>query len=207
MYLTKITLKPGHDMTGTILCDCQAAHRYVMSAFPNVNEKEARKTLGVLYKTNFESREPSIIIQSKVKPDRRKYEQQACTRSVSESLDMTNFINSKIDAGRTLIIRADLNIASNRSCETGQYRYQLSKKDEFINWITKALQANGATFLDCEKLCRRNLTVKRNGKKFEFFRDTVNIAIEVNDSEKVKTLIENGLGKNKSYGCGMLLIS
>ena len=206
MYLTKINLDSDSRKAIDIISDCQIAHTFVMSGFPNVESTEARKELGVLYRINIGADSSSIIVQSKIAPDTAKYMKQTCVIGEPKTVNLTNYLEKKILPGATLKIIADVNAASNRLCENGHYRYRISSVDEFRNWLGRTISANGGTLIDYEKENRETVKVKRKGKKFDFYRDTVTMAVKVDNADAFITAIENGIGKNKSYGCGMMMV-
>lgn len=72
MYLSRLVLNPGLRAVRNDLADCQAMHRRIMSAFPDLGRRPGpRAELGVLYRVEAEARSGDlvVIVQSRDRPD------------------------------------------------------------------------------------------------------------------------------------------
>lgn len=72
MYLSRLILNPRNRALRRDLADCQALHRTIMSAFPDLpTEADARARLGVLFRLDVHPRSgiPTVLVQSRERPD------------------------------------------------------------------------------------------------------------------------------------------
>lgn len=71
LYLSRVVLDPRRREVQRALADCQAMHRAVMTAFPDVSAERARAALGVLYRLELDPRGagPTLLVQSDRAPD------------------------------------------------------------------------------------------------------------------------------------------
>jgi len=71
MYLSKLVLNPRSNKVRKDLTNCQHFHQTIMSAFPTVEEKEARQKMGILFRleTNSKNGQYTALVQSQTVPD------------------------------------------------------------------------------------------------------------------------------------------
>ena len=87
MYLSRLILNPHNQKVRRDIRNCQEFHRTVMSAFPDIPESEARRSLGVLYRIETDQNSGSVrtYVQSCKQPDWSSLPPDYCLRSVSEN--------------------------------------------------------------------------------------------------------------------------
>jgi CRISPR system Cascade subunit CasE len=84
-------------------------------------------------------------------------------------------------------------------------RVPLIDEDQLIEWLQKKLK-NGANIEHAEIMEKRNLYFRKNGKAGKIVTTTFGGQINVSDPERMRTIMENGIGPAKAFGCGLMLV-
>ena len=72
------------------------------------------------------------------------------------------------------------------------------------DWLHAQIEKNGAKILKSEVIDHRTICFKRG--KGELFKVTYEGTLEVVDSERFRTLLMQGVGPGKAYGCGFITV-
>ena len=84
--------------------------------------------------------------------------------------------------------------------------------EERKEWISRQFLKHGAIVVSCNEISKSNniLTGKENkkdGGNSSFTSWNYNGVLEIKDAERFKELYRNGMGSEKAYGSGMLVLS
>ena len=211
MYLTKIEFNVESRQFVPLLTNAQEQHRFVMKGFPACEEHETvRKKFAILYTTLFEKGKCAIIIQSAVKPDISKYEEYRCVKKGSiRTIDISG-ISRIIENGRILKLSITMNPACNRTIpdenNTGRtsarFNLPFSKaRERLIERLD-----NCADVLACRVTNQEIIPVFKSTGKFDLKKCTFETVVRIKDSTGFSRIFEEGVGKSKAYGCGMICI-
>lgn len=181
--------------------DLAAVHRFVMSRFGSLDSSdEPRKNGGILFRLESVRSKPvhsksadqqpklrpRLLVQSLVKPN-----------DTSSTIDISSFL-SGIDIGQSCRFRLDVNPV---------YRQSKTKKDIVIEdsailpWL--ATKLSSAFKLD--SLVDFSFEYRKAGKN-KLAVASVDVLAEVVDKDRVMSLLVDGVGRRKNYGCGLLTL-
>ena len=85
-------------------------------------------------------------------------------------------------------------------------RVPLIDEDQLIGWLQKKLE-NAASLEHADIMGKRNLYFRKNGKAGKIVTMTFRGLIKVNDSKHMRSILENGIGSAKAFGCGLLSLA
>lgn len=192
LYYTKIEMGEG---CWKYLQNLNEIHKITMSAFGQVKEQEAqnksRQHHGVLYRIN----DRNILMQSKTKPNTDILKTIGETTSKRINID-------KIENNMHLQISVRVNPTYKMS-KTKQIK-PIVGFDSIKEWIDQKLNENGAVAKYFSINETKFLSVKKRDHGFKFLAADVTALIEVVDKNKFVECVQNGIGREKSYGCGMI---
>lgn len=198
MYLSKLII---NLMDRDVLCnftDSYYWHRNIMSGFPDLDSLSPRKEMGILFRKVVTHSSVVLYVQSKVEPDWRNKTwiyQYEC-----KSID--NMIDSLTD---------NQCLAFNLLC-TPYYTDSRNKlrsyteDDKKLNWFTTKGKYNGFEVINLNiRPCTDKFT--NIGKKISLDATNLMGRIRITDVEKFKEFYLTGVGREKAYGAGMLLLT
>lgn len=84
-------------------------------------------------------------------------------------------------------------------------RVPLIDEDQLIEWLQKKLE-NAASVEHAEIVEKRNLYFRKNGKAGKIVTTMFGGQINVSDPERMRAILENGVGPAKAFGCGLMLV-
>ena len=85
-------------------------------------------------------------------------------------------------------------------------RVPLIDEDQLIEWLQKKFE-NAANIEHVEIMGKRNLYFRKDGKAGKIVTITFRGLINVNDSKLMRSILENGFGPAKAFGCGLLSLA
>lgn len=85
-------------------------------------------------------------------------------------------------------------------------RVPLIDEDQLINWLKKKLE-NAASLENAEITEKRNLYFRKDGKAGKIITTSFSGQIRVDDPISMRTILEQGIGRAKAFGCGLMLVS
>lgn len=174
MYLSRIQVD---------LSKVRSVHRLVMAGFPQVDSNSPRAQLKVLYRVDGRY----ILVQSDLKPDWSQVLAPGQWESKPSRLE--------IKVGRQYLFRATINpVAQNR----GRRRYSVPIE----TWLeNRQLGAD----LDIRKVNYHTVSdFSRTGRRLTMDACDIEGVLTVTDTQVLQACIENGLGRAKAYGCGLI---
>lgn len=87
-------------------------------------------------------------------------------------------------------------------------RVLLRDQDERLEWVRKRCSRPGCKVLDvCENEHTKETVRKRGGQPFYVHGYRYSGMLQVDDPKDLKVLLEEGIGSEKAYGFGMLMVS
>lgn len=198
MYLSKLIV---NLMDRDVLCnftDSYYWHRNIMSGFPDIKSKTPRKDLGILFRKVVAHSGVTVYVQSKVEPDWTdkswiyKYEY--------KSID--NMIDSLVDGK---CVSFDL-LCTPYYTDTRNKLRSYKEDDKKLNWFITKGKYNGFDVVDITtKLCTEQFT--NIGEKVNLDATNLIGRLRITDVEKFRDFYLTGVGREKAYGAGMLLLT
>lgn len=209
MYLSKIVFNIKSRRTVDILGTAQKTHQFIMSAFDDIPSDTPRKDLGVLFRINETDFSIFAIVSSLVKPSWDK----AYNENLISSFEVkdASALNDGIKNGKTYILDALLVPCKRTTNEIDGKkkikRHFLKDAEEREQWFRRQAEANGFEVTSLiEKGQKKIYGIKGYT---ETWVNTVNFSatIRITDEEKFRNAHKCGIGIEKAYGAGMLLIA
>jgi CRISPR system Cascade subunit CasE len=84
-------------------------------------------------------------------------------------------------------------------------RVPIIDEDQLVEWLQKKLE-KAATLGKSEIVDKRNLYFRKAGKAGKVVTATFSGQISVNDPTQMRSILENGIGSAKAFGCGLMLV-
>ena len=216
IYLTKYPLRDALALNpenkprkGWDANDPQFRHRAVMGIFGQFDESSPREHAGILFRLEFlPGNEPFFLIQSLVKPEF------ASTNTVIKEINVPEFLQ-----GSTVRFRIAINAIRRTKSPDGRTPTVPvpfdSEYAEFphLSTMTSWLQEKLSPALSEVSILnhqREVIGVSRNGERVSQRTvqiDTVDGFAVVADPQALQNMITSGIGRAKSYGCGLLSVA
>ena len=205
-WLTRIRLDTRHRTVLDDLRDVVALHRRIMSLVPDRYDERPRSAAGVLYRVEDDNASPSLLMQTLVRPDPSRlpaHYGHVQSKNLSPLLDM-------LDRGLAVNYRLTGNTSKRLGRKPARGRpgqvVALRGADAEDWWARRApgcgLALRTVHMRQMEDLCgvRNGEAVRHAAARFE------GIAV-VEDPDSLRSAVLAGIGRGKSYGCGLLSIA
>lgn len=203
MYLSRIKLNKHSKRISHFLSSPQVAHATVEGAFSD--EDNTRKLWRIDYYKDFYC----VLLMSQNKPNLHSFiEQFGYPEEEPEIKDYTPFLNH-LKTGQKYRFRLVANPVQSVSEDAGQRGkirslVTIAQQEE---WLSKRSEKLGCNFLQFELVTREKKIFKRKTGKVILSTATYEGVLEITNIELFKTTLINGVGRAKSYGCGLLTLA
>lgn len=179
-------------------------HRAVMGLFPQVDSKNPRAEFDVLFRYEvMPSQAPYFLVQSAVEPEGGRIKDLIEKKLVAVEIP---------EIGSQVAFRLAANTVTRDGKKTKPIaatpHNPLTNENPATNWIRQKL-APALSGIDFTQFNRQVLGVNRRGDGTDtrvVQVDTVDGVATVMDSQRLEQLLLHGVGRAKSYGCGLLSI-
>lgn len=224
MYLSRLLLNPKSRAVCRDLADCQALHRTLMSAFPQVEAPGgARERYGVLHRLDLDRRRGrlTLLVQSRIPPDWSHLPGDYLLEDAeaeNPAVKPVAHIYQSIPAGAVFSFRLRANPTRKIDTKTGPdgrrrhgRRVELLLEEQQLAWLARKAQGGGFDLL----AVRVSGTAKEKGRKSGPAGLSVTVAgvlfeglLRVIDPDTfVNQTLAQGLGPGKAYGMGLLSLA
>lgn len=227
IYLSRIELNSENPQRRRLLADCYELHRSIMSAFPDradsvfracARDEErggsdlcggARRRFNVLFRLNDTGSPVELIVQSDIEPDWEKSIFAPCFPGETCCLKETGeIIENAVENGKffSFHLRA---CPSKRLMGNGQKgkRVLLSGRDDQLDWFVRKGSQHGFDVVP-ESLTLASPQSKVGRNKGIFFQSVdYSGRLMVTDKKVFVHALAGGIGAEKAFGCGLLMIS
>ncbi|WP_284900787.1 type I-E CRISPR-associated protein Cas6/Cse3/CasE [Actinotignum sanguinis] len=209
IFLTKV---PVHTLLsrvalhkperGWTLKDPQVRHRAIMALFPQTGAEHPRAEMGILFRLDHVPGDaPFFLIQSREPGPQLNLPHEAAMKEVELK---------ELPAGTPVSFRIAIN-AIQRIGTGGTRSIPLDGEESQLGVpsLSEWLSAKLAPALTNTEIidARREILTTGSGKNKRAVQiDTINGVATVGDSEALLTAQTNGVGRAKSYGCGLLSV-
>ena len=224
-YLTRLLLNPGHRSVQSDLANSAALHRRVMSLVPDGLGRSPRAAAGVLFRLDTDGIGfPALFVQSRIAPDTGRLPTgyaEAHTRDMSALL---NALRPGLRVRYRLLGNAVRRCGRNSTA--GRWKQVVPLRDDEANqwWADRApgaglllhtLLSHSAEPLTAYRSPLRGTARKHVGSKGEpegnvrvpYSTTLFEGLATVNDPDAVRSALLSGVGRGKSYGCGLLSLA
>lgn len=208
IYLSRIILNSILPQRRKMLADCYELHRSIMSAFPDEGGGVRRK-YSVLYSLKAGENRTELLVQSDIAPDWEKsglnphYSGESYSFKEINGIIMAAVVDGKIFSFNLTACPAKKIFLGGKNSK----RVLLLKEDEQIDWLIRKGEQYGFA------VSPSNVVVRASGansgrKKGIFFRSVeFSGKLRVVEREQFLDALFKGIGSEKAFGCGLLMIS
>jgi len=203
MYLSQLVLNGGNLKVLRDLSNDHKLHQRIMQGFPDEEERgQPRQDWRVLFRQEPES--DVVLVQSGVEPDWSKLPERYL---VSYGVKPVSLTVEQLAAGRVFQFRLRGN-PSKRDPKTrktvGFYR-----RPDQLAWLERQGDRHGFRLLNVDVIPSPNVFGRKKGGGGPVRLTTALYqgVLEVTDGAEFLGVLEAGLGRGKSYGCGLLSIA
>ncbi len=214
MYLSKIMISPSSKEASIDLNNPYQMHRTIMNAFPDGISREHGS---ILYRIELPTNTrnvyiPSILVQSKIKPNWNFINQK------DNYLLPGDFINPAVmDFNPSIqinsVFRFRLMANPTRRNKNSKKLEPILTNDELLIWLSKKAEQSGFLIeppnIYVKKIQVEQFEANQHKKKriFTIHKVLFEGNLLVNNPQKFLFALENGIGRGRSFGCGLLSLA
>ena len=196
MYLSKIELDLRSPSVRQAIVDCQDMHRNVQGWF-GTSRMEGR----VLYRINHTDRNYVLYILSEIPPDNV-----ANGAKLVGSRNMAEWENDFIEGN---CFHFDLMAAPSKKVQgdgKNSRRRAFRTEAEYFKWMERKAAQNGFELLDLQAKKSASISGWKTNHRIIFNAVHYRGILRIVDEKLFKKGWENGIGPEKAYGMGMLML-
>lgn len=213
LWLTRIQPDPRHRDARRDLASAVGMHHRLMMLFPDGLGPTARQSLGVLFRIEdaaSHSRAPHILLQSRHRPNLERLPQDYGTTTAK---DITPLL-TLLAADRTVRYRIDANPVrkpghTTRAATGAKAVIPLTGADADDWWTRQAEEHSGLklTSLHSTPLTAAQGQRHQDKRHIKHARTRFEGTALVTDPDTLRQRLLEGIGRGKSYGCGLLSLA
>ncbi len=203
MYLSKLVLNERDRDVRHDLSNAHALHQRIMQAFPDEQRDQPRADWNVLFR-----QEPDngiLLVQSGIEPKWTHLPQRYLLQQ--PSFTSVDFAISRLEVGRTLQFRLKAN-PSKRDKQTRKLIGMFHQSDQ-ITWLERQAAQHGFALLGIDVIPTPNVFgIKAKGTApIRILTVMYQGILQITDSTLFINAMQQGIGRGRSYGCGLLSIA
>jgi CRISPR system Cascade subunit CasE len=191
MYLSKLVLNERDRAVQADLSNAHKLHQRMMQAFPDEQRDRPRADWNILFRQELD--DAVVLVQSKIEPDWSK-------------LPLRYLVN-QFSAGRVFQFR----LRANPSKRDNQSRKTIGlfHRPDQLAWLERQAERCGFQLHGVDVVPSPNVYgLKGNGSSpIQISTALYQGVLEVKDPLPLLTALQQGIGRGKSYGCGLLSIA
>jgi len=203
MYLSQLVLNEGDRTVQRDLSNAHDLHRRIMQAFPDEQRDNPRADWNVLFRHEPDS--DVVLVQSTIEPDWSRLQPGYLAKPPVPKLFDLNA--SQLNDGRIFQFRLKAN-PSKRDQETGKTIGLFHQPDQ-LAWLERRAPQHGFTLLNVDTIPTPNVFGLK-GKGTSPIRIVTVLyqgVLQITDPALFSAAIQQGIGRGRSYGCGLLSIA
>lgn len=204
MYLSRVEIDVFNRKNIKNLSHLGAYHSWVEDSFPEEKKEHVRSRklwrIDKLYNKQY------LLILSEVKPNFELLEKYG-VKGTAESKDYGKFLEN-LKYGMKAKFRIVLNPVISKKTDfskRGKVYPHVTIKHQ-LEYLEKRAEKNGFILNECNIVNRGTGLLKKDNKYIEFIKVTYEGVLTITDIEKIKHTLKKGIGREKTYGFGLLTI-
>jgi CRISPR system Cascade subunit CasE len=202
MILSCYQLNPRYYEVRKCLADSYELHRTVMSSFPVMDADTPRRKMAVLYRIKTIGRESRLYVTSAIPPVRAM--PKGFTPLEGSPKDISHILSRLIEGK---LMHFDIMAMPSKKIAVpgsrNSKRVYLIKEEEREAWLKRKATDNGFEVLSFTEESDSSNKIKEGKYRSVVFKGL----LKITDREKFVLAYQNGIGAEKAFGCGMLLLS
>jgi len=202
MYITKLELNDRNRDVYRDLGNAHAFHQRIMQAFPDEQRENARADWNVLFRQEPDSN--VVLVQSEIAGDWDTLPEGYLTNHQSKPFNAEVI---PLESGRVMQFRLKAN-PSKRDNQTKKLIGMFHQSDQ-LTWLERQAYQHGFAVHGVDVIPTPNIFGVKTGGKAPIRLVTVLYQgiLQVSDPDRFLTAIQQGIGRGRSYGCGLLSIA
>jgi CRISPR system Cascade subunit CasE len=224
LYLSRLMANTRGREVQRDLADCHNMHRRILMGFPDdPNTYAAREQYGVLYRVEQSSDGGvQILVQSRHAPDWSRLPEQYLTRSAE--VKRVDEAYARLRPGMELVFRLRGNptrrISEHNTVQGEKWRgkrVDLRREEDQLAWLRRKGEQSGFSLVDVrlrpgvsDVRTAPGVTVhglQRGGVRLTFGSALFEGRLRVTDLDRLRQVIEGGIGSGKAFGFGLLSVA
>ncbi len=206
LWLSLIDLDPRHSRVHPALADVHVRYRMVLDGFPGAANRQQAGVV-YLYTAPASGQPPRLLVQSTTKPD-WSFLPTRCGASVAQVKDIGPFWD-RVRTGA--LYRFWLTASPSRAVgghggnRIRGARRAIGDRKEQIDWLTRRLDG-AATLTDVQVTRPTKTTGRRGAHTVTSTSVTFGGLLRVTDPTLLRQFVVTGIGPDKAYGNGLLIM-
>ncbi|OLP18279.1 type I-E CRISPR-associated protein Cas6/Cse3/CasE [Leptolyngbya sp. 'hensonii'] len=203
MYLSKLVLNERDRTVQYDLSNAHALHQRIMQAFPDEQRDSPRADWNVLFRQ--EPASAIVLVQSGIQPNWTHLPTSYLT--CSPNFTHVDLEASRLESGRIFQFRLKAN-PSKRDNQTRKLIGMFHQSDQ-MTWLERQASQHGFQPLGVDVIPTPNVFgVKGKGKApIRMLTVLYQGVLQITDSALFIAALQQGIGRGRSYGCGLLSIA
>lgn len=204
MILAELRLDVHNPSVQRALIDCNDMHRNLMKAFDCGVGADPRKTVGLLYRLLMERSDARLLVLSNIGGDWSNLAKNGYTCLRERSVDaLIERFHTGARYGFDLVCVPAKKVAGEGK---NSKRVSLKTAEERRAWLERKAQDGGFRPIFLMEAGTETVSGRRKGQPFSFTAIRMTGSLEVTDPELFAKTYAEGVGSEKAYGMGMLLL-
>lgn len=202
MYFSKLVLNRRHSKVQTDLSNAHKLHQRIMQGFPDEEPDRPRENWHILFRQEPDS--DVVLVQSEIEPDWSKLPEGYLSDCAVKSVE---FSPAQLGSGQLLQFRLKAN-PSKRDQKTRK-TIGLFRQADQLAWLERQASRCGFKLHGVNVIPSPNV-FGRKGKGAAPIKITTALyqgILEVTEPSQFQQMLQQGIGRGKSYGCGLLSIA
>ena len=202
MYLAKLDLNERNRDVYRDLGNAHALHQRIMQAFPDEQRENARADWNVLFRQEPDSN--VVLVQSEIEGNWDTLPKGYLTHHQSKPFNAEVI---HLESGRVMQFRLKAN-PSKRDNQTKKLIGMFHQSDQ-LAWLERQASQHGFTVHGVDVIPTPNVFGVKSGGKAPIRLVTVLYQgiLQVSDPAHFLTALQQGIGRGRSYGCGLLSVA
>ncbi|GAA2052191.1 type I-E CRISPR-associated protein Cas6/Cse3/CasE [Catenulispora yoronensis] len=212
VWLTRITLNTRTHQARRDLRDVAQMHRTVMRLFPDGLGSTARASAGVLFRTEDTDDGPTLLIQSQIEPDATRLSDEYGT-ALTRSLDpLLLALRPGLPVRYRIIANATRKLGVNTQAGNPHRIVPLGGPEAELWWHRQAEQSGlhlrtSSTLALTSATGVRDVPEPAKPQPQRHARTQFDGTATITDADLLRQRLREGIGRGKSYGCGLLTLA
>lgn len=204
MYLSKLVLNERDRKVRSDLSNAYNLHRSIMQAFPDEHHENPRADWNILFRQELDSDVILVQSDSEIEPDWTQLPQGYLANHVIKPFDLKA---SQLKPGQIFQFRLKAN-PSKRDKQSGKLIGMFHRPDQEA-WLTRKGTQYGFAIETVDVIPTPNLygTKAKETSSIKIFTVLYQGTLQVSDPTLFFEAIRQGIGRGRSYGCGLLSIA
>lgn len=207
MFLSRIAFDRQNSWARQSLKNCHDMHRTIMQAFPD-SEAQARSEYNVLYRLQVTNDSAIAYVQSKSEPDWNKLlGKGVCVQGCKNIDNVCNTIKNDMQMCFNLLVCPT---KKQKREDKNSTRVYLTSPEERFEWLQRKGNDYGFKIISCREQAETStFGTHKQAEGGNMYLKGVCFTGElcVCDKEKFLIAYREGIGAEKAYGFGLLLLS